>query len=232
MKLSIGAYAEGTPCPLALVSRRREGLIVCLRQHLNSLRSDIDAAFSRRRRASQRLRANLRSGARESPLRETKGEGSNLGSPVKCLWTVCFLPLLIGFFACRFDPRVIISTKGGKEITVRVEIADTPAERALGLQYRRQLGDGQGMLFLFSAEKAQSFWMKNTPLSLDIIFIDGQRKIVGIIHKTVPFSTASLSVSAPSRFVLEIKGGLSRREGIAVGDPVRFEGIFLEGVKE
>jgi len=57
-------------------------------------------------------------------------------------------------------------------------------------------------------------------------------KIVGIIHQAVPFSTASLTVPAPSQFVLEIKGGLSRRKGIEVGNPVRFEGISLEGIKD
>jgi uncharacterized membrane protein (UPF0127 family) len=141
------------------------------------------------------------------------------------------LLLLFGLFACRNSPRVVISTKGGKELTVRVEVADTPAKRELGLQYRRELDEDQGMLFLFPTERVQSFWMKNTPLSLDIIFIGSHRRIVGIIHQAIPFSTASLSVTAPSQFVLEIKGGLSRLRGIEVGDAVRFEGVLLEGVK-
>jgi uncharacterized membrane protein (UPF0127 family) len=141
------------------------------------------------------------------------------------------LLLLFGLFACRNSPRVVISTKGGKELTVRVEVADTPAKRELGLQYRRELDEDQGMLFLFPTERVQSFWMKNTPLSLDIIFIGSHRRIVGIIHQAIPFSTASLSVTTPSQFVLEIKGGLSRLRGIEVGDAVRFEGVSLEGVK-
>lgn len=141
------------------------------------------------------------------------------------------LLLLFGLFACRNSPRVVISTKGGKELAVRVEVADTPAKRELGLQYRRELDEDQGMLFLFPTERVQSFWMKNTPLSLDIIFIGSHRRIVGIIHQAIPFSTASLSVTAPSQFVLEIKGGLSRSKGIEVGDAVRFEGVSLEGVK-
>jgi uncharacterized membrane protein (UPF0127 family) len=114
---------------------------------------------------------------------------------------------------------------------MRVEIADTPAKRALGLQYRRDLDDDQGMLFLFPSEEVQSFWMKNTPISLDMIFIGSNQKIVGIIQQAVPFSTAPLSVSAPSQFVLEIKGGLSRRDGIEVGDSIRFENISLDSVK-
>ena len=112
---------------------------------------------------------------------------------------------------------------------VRVEIADTPAKRELGLQYRRELGDDQGMLFLFPAESTQTFWMKNTPISLDMIFIGSNLRIVGIVRDAVPFSTTTLSVAAPSQFVLEIKGGLARRNRIEVGDPVRFEGV--EGMK-
>ena len=61
----------------------------------------------------------------------------------------------ISLFACRHYPRVVISTKGGKELAVRVEVADTPAKRELGLQYRRELDDDQGMLFLFPAERVQ-----------------------------------------------------------------------------
>lgn len=148
-------------------------------------------------------------------------------------WSPVILALswLLELSACRHVPRVIISTKGGKEIAVRVEVADTPAKRTLGLQYRSELNEDQGMLFLFPSEEVQSFWMKNTPIPLDMIFISGQQRIVGIIHQAVPFSTASLSVSAPSQFVLEIKGGLSRRNGIEVGDQVRFENISLEGLK-
>lgn len=115
---------------------------------------------------------------------------------------------------------------------MQVEIADTSAKRELGLQYRRNLDEHQGMLFLYPSERAQTFWMKNTPISLDLIFIGRDRRIVGIIEDAVPFSTRTLSVPAPSQFVLEIKGGLARQRGIQAGDLVRFEGISLEGIKE
>lgn len=88
------------------------------------------------------------------------------------------------------------------------------------------------MLFLFPAEKENSFWMKNTPISLDILFISRERKIVGIVAEAVAFSTDSLTVGIPSQFVLEIKGGLSRRLGIKAGDRVKFEGVALDGVGE
>jgi hypothetical protein len=114
----------------------------------------------------------------------------------------------------------------------QVEVADTPAKRELGLQYRRELAADRGMIFLFSAPSVQAFWMKNTPLPLDMIFIGSDRKIVGIVEQTVPFSLDSRSVGRPSQFVLEINGGLAKRHGIKAGDAVRFEGIAPESVKE
>jgi uncharacterized membrane protein (UPF0127 family) len=140
--------------------------------------------------------------------------------------------LAAGVPACRSDPRVIVSTKSGKEYAARVEIADTSAKREMGLQYRRELADDQGMLFLFPAEETLTFWMKNTPIPLDMIFIGSDLKIVGIVRDAVPFSTTTRSVGVPSRFVLEIKGGLAKQKGIEVGDAVRFEGVSPEGVKE
>jgi uncharacterized membrane protein (UPF0127 family) len=140
--------------------------------------------------------------------------------------------LFNGALACQTHPSVVIPGKDHGELTLKVEIADTPAKRALGLQYRRDLEDDQGMLFLFPDEKVRAFWMKNTPLSLDLIFIGSRRRVVGIIHRAVPFSTASLSVSAPSQFVLEVNGGLSKRWGIEVGDHVGFKGVSVESVRE
>jgi hypothetical protein len=134
--------------------------------------------------------------------------------------------------SCGAEPRVVISTREGRESVFQVEIADTPAKRELGLQYRRELAVDRGMIFLFSAPSVQAFWMKNTPLPLDMIFIGSDRKIVGIVEQTVPFSLDSRSVGRPSQFVLEINGGLAKRHGIKAGDAVRFEGIAPESVKE
>jgi hypothetical protein len=143
-----------------------------------------------------------------------------------------FLLLTAGLSTCRSEPRVVVSTKSGKEYVMRVEIADTPAKREMGLQYRNDLADDQGMLFLFSSEEVLTFWMKNTPIPLDMIFIGSDMKIVGIVHNAVPFSLSPRSVGAPSRFVLEIKGGLAKQKGIEAGDTLRFEGVSVEGVKQ
>ena len=134
--------------------------------------------------------------------------------------------------SCGAEPKVVISTREGRETVFQIEIADTPAKRELGLQYRKELAADRGMIFLFPAPSVQSFWMKNTPLPLDMIFIGSDRKIVGIVEQTVPFSLDSRSVGTPSQFVLEINGGLSKRLGIGAGDSVRFEGFALQSVKE
>jgi len=130
---------------------------------------------------------------------------------------------LVSATGCDAQPKVTITTKAGREVAFQVEIANTPAKREMGLQYRRELADGKGMIFLFPSESIQSFWMKNTPIPLDMIFISGDRKIVGIVEQTAPFSLDPRSVSAPSQYVLEINGGLSKRRGIGAGDAVRFD---------
>jgi hypothetical protein len=92
--------------------------------------------------------------------------------------------------------------------------------------------DDTGMLFVFRENEIHSFWMKNTPIPLDMIFINSAGKVVGVVEQTVPFSTDSRSVSTASKFVLEINGGLSKHHGIGIGDSVRFQGLGQESVKE
>ncbi|MGH7931231.1 MAG: DUF192 domain-containing protein [Candidatus Binatia bacterium] len=136
-----------------------------------------------------------------------------------------------GVTACQAQPQVSIITKEGREIAFQVEVADTPAKRETGLQYRRELDEARGMIFLFPREEQLSFWMKNTPIALDMIFISAERKIVDIVENTVPFSLESRSVSGRSQYVLEINGGLSRRYGFTAGDSVRFRGFSPENGK-
>lgn len=142
------------------------------------------------------------------------------------------LAVLLQVSACQAQPQVTIATEGGRELTFHVEVADTPTKRELGLQYRRDLPPDRGMIFLFPAESEHSFWMKNTPIPLDMIFISKERKIVGIVEQAVPFSTDSRSVPGASQFVLEINGGLSKRHGIKAGDSVRFQALSPESVKQ
>jgi uncharacterized membrane protein (UPF0127 family) len=139
--------------------------------------------------------------------------------------------LALTLISCGGDPRVVIQTRGGKEVSFEIEIADTPAKREMGLMYRRELADDHGMLFIFPNDSVLTFWMKNTPIALDMIFIGADRRIVGIVREAAPFTLDPRSVDAASRYVLEIKGGLAQKRGVEVGDRLRFQGV-PENVRE
>ncbi len=111
------------------------------------------------------------------------------------------------------------------DVAVHVEVADTPEARSYGLMYRKDLAPDAGMLFVFPAEQEQSFWMKNTPLSLDMIFIGTNQQIVGIVAEAKPFTTEPRSVGKPSRYVLEVHGGFCAKHSIRAGDRVELRSI-------
>ncbi len=114
---------------------------------------------------------------------------------------------------------VIVITEAG-EHTFRVEIADDPREQERGLMFRRSMADDEGMLFPYSTDRRASFWMRNTYIPLDIIFIEANGTIESIAERTTPLSEKSVRSKGPVRFVLEINGGLSDTLGIAPGDRV------------
>src|SRR5262245_66691987 len=95
--------------------------------------------------------------------------------------------VLLQASACQAQPQVTIATEGGRELTFQVEVADTPAKRELGLQYRRDLPPDRGRIFLFQAESEHSFWLKITPIPFNLIFIRKDLKFVGIVKQAVRF---------------------------------------------
>jgi hypothetical protein len=107
------------------------------------------------------------------------------------------------------------------------ELAVTAEERARGLMHRTALPRDRGMLFVFPQEALHRFWMKNTRIELDIIFIAGDRRIVGIAERARPCTAdpcETFAPEVPAGYALEIAGGLSATYGFAVGDPVEFAG--------
>lgn len=112
-----------------------------------------------------------------------------------------------------------IVTKSGVKV-FNVEIARTAEERERGLMYRKELPDGQGMLFDFSPEQEVSMWMKNTYVSLDMIFIRADGRILRIADNTKPLSERIISSGGPVKAVLEVVAGTARKDGIAAGDRV------------
>lgn len=118
-----------------------------------------------------------------------------------------------------------IHNADGKTITLQVEIARTETERMHGLMNRQDLPDRHGMVFVFPDQQPRSFWMKNTPLFLDIIFIDQDGKIVHIHRKARPYDETPIPSRKPARYALEIKGGEADRLGIAVGNSLSLSQI-------
>jgi hypothetical protein len=108
---------------------------------------------------------------------------------------------------------------------VEVEVAATHEARTRGLMWRKELPAGKGMLFLFPQQEVQSFWMRNTLIPLDMIFITSDLRIAGIVSRAVPRTLQSRSVGVPSQYVLEVPGGWAEQVGVKSGSPVEFEGL-------
>ena len=132
------------------------------------------------------------------------------------LWT-----LILGAATVRAgEPQVVeIATRNGVHV-LSVELAATDEERARGLMYRRQLPEEHGMLFDFEREEPVSMWMRNTYISLDMIFIQGDGRILRIAERTEPLSERIIPSGGPVRAVLEVAGGTAKKLGIAPGDRI------------
>lgn len=102
--------------------------------------------------------------------------------------------------------------------TIEVEFAKNDEERALGLMYRSSMDEHQGMWFIFPEEAPRSFYMRNTEIPLDIIYLDKDKKVVSIAKNSRPYDETSLPSEKPAMYVLEINGGLSDKWGIEKGD--------------
>ena len=107
-----------------------------------------------------------------------------------------------------------------------VEIADTSPLRTRGLMWRSELPEGTGMLFIFPAEVVQSFWMRNTLIPLDMVFIDRRLRVVGVVQWAEPRTLTSRTVGKPSLYVLEVPGGWTSRNGVRAGSTVELEGML------
>jgi uncharacterized protein len=114
---------------------------------------------------------------------------------------------------------LVIDTEGGARRFI-VELAATPEEQAQGLMFRRALAADAGMLFDLGGTRIATFWMKNTLIPLDMLFIDADGRVVDIHERAVPLSEAMIESKVPVRAVLELNGGSAARLGIHEGDIV------------
>jgi uncharacterized protein len=135
--------------------------------------------------------------------------------------SVAGLVLLCGpaWGACRVDV-VELQGAGGKA-RFTVEVADDAEERALGLMNRPKMAMGAGMLFVYPSPKKAGFWMKNTLIPLDMIFVDATGTVTRVHENAVPLDTTSIDGGDGVKVVLEINGGLAGRMGIAPGTVLR-----------
>ena len=112
-------------------------------------------------------------------------------------------------------------TEDNKQLaTIDIEIADTDFDRQLGLMKRKSMEEKQGMLFIFPVERMQSFWMRNTLIPLDMIFVNSQKKIVTILKNTKTLSDQSYPSSEPAQYVIEVDAGFTDKYNINEGDKI------------
>jgi len=121
--------------------------------------------------------------------------------------------------ATRPTPAVVFHADQG-DVRVVVEVADTPKKRERGLMYRKALADEHGMLFVFPAASDHTFWMKNTYIPLDMIFINEKHTVVGVVANAEPMILDPQRVGRPSLYVVEVRGGYAARRGIRLGTRV------------
>ena len=139
---------------------------------------------------------------------------------IRALSAALFLAVTPGLAAaegaqCR-DDLAILRT-GDQPVSFTVEIADSSAERAQGLMGRREMDEGAGMLFIYEHAREVAFWMHDTPLPLDMVFIDPTGEVVKVAANTTPNDDTPIPSGAPGRDVLEINAGMAARHGIAPG---------------
>jgi hypothetical protein len=147
--------------------------------------------------------------------------------PTRRVVLLAFLPSLVAAAALLLAIPANAATFERLEIVTRsgvhvfdVELAVTPDERSKGLMFRRELPAGRGMLFDFNGEGHVGMWMKNTYVSLDMIFIRADGRIARIAENTEPLSETTIPSGAPVKAVLEVAAGTAKRLGIAPGDRV------------
>lgn len=108
-------------------------------------------------------------------------------------------------------------------VKINIEVADDDAQRQMGLMNRSFMGNDQGMLFIFNKEERQAFWMHNTIIPLDIIYVNSNKEIVSIVEDATPFSDQSLPSKGPAIYVVEVNAGFCAQYGIKAKSKIEFD---------
>jgi uncharacterized membrane protein (UPF0127 family) len=121
-------------------------------------------------------------------------------------------------------PEVLFSV-GKSDLHVNVELCRDDAERQRGLMFRRSLDGGKGMLFIFPKPEQHKFWMRNTYISLDMIFLDADKNVVHVEERAEPLTDAPRGPDSLTQYVVEVPGGWAKTHGIEPGIKARFVGV-------
>lgn len=115
----------------------------------------------------------------------------------------------------------ILNKEGGERANFSIEVAESEYQQETGLMYRKEMEKNQGMLFVYSDERPRpNFYMKNTYIALDLLYIDADKEIVDINENAQPLDESSLPSDAPAQYVLEVNAGVVREKGIRIGDKI------------
>jgi len=156
------------------------------------------------------------------------------------IWSVALFALMLGFVASAMlphsaraagqpmmlptDPAPLVAVTASGEHNFSIEIAKDDGERSAGLMFRESMADDHGMLFVFDETQPVGFWMKNTPMPLDLVFIDENGRVESV-RRGESFSEALIPSRGPVRFVLELKAGIAEKADIKEGAQLRHPAI-------
>jgi uncharacterized protein len=121
-------------------------------------------------------------------------------------------------------PKVFVQSQTG-EVEVKVEVVATEAKIQKGLMFREHLPLDAGMLFMMGEEREHPFWMRNTLIPLDMLFIGKDLKVAGIVENAEPLTESLRTIGKPSFYVLEVNGGWAKQNHVTAGAQVRFENV-------
>jgi uncharacterized protein len=121
--------------------------------------------------------------------------------------------------------KVIVEAKGGRSFGLTVEVAARPPDRERGLMFRKNLDTDHGMLFVFPEPAQQSFWMHNTLIPLDMLFVAEDGTVLGVVEQAEPLTNTSRSVRGLSKYVLEVIGGWCADRGVGAGARITVQGL-------
>ena len=143
------------------------------------------------------------------------------------LWALLVPGMALAQAACRED-TIHLRGEWGQAL-FRVEVVDTEAERAQGLMHRQSLSPSAGMLFVFQKTAPVTFWMENTLIPLDMLFVDEAGRVQHIHHQAQPLDRTPIHSQGDVRYVLEVNGGMAEAMGIVAGTEVRHPSILQVG---